>query len=141
MISVALTLCRIHVHVVNGPQMAVQVNEAPMIHEPMIFRFSVQFPAQGDRGIHDLIDLFPALEGQCDRHLRILARINGFLLRERIKECLIDQHDLQVVADHDGYRILILGELRVELESESGEERFRKFYVFYRQVEARECGR
>lgn len=86
----------------------------------------------GDRGVHDFIDLFPALEGQCNRHLRILARIDGFLLRELIKECLIDHHDLKVVADHDGYRILVLGELRVELESESGEERFRLFYVFYK---------
>lgn len=37
-----------------------------MIYRPMIFRFSVQFPAQRDRGIHDFIDLFPALKGQCE---------------------------------------------------------------------------
>ncbi len=99
------------------------------------------FPAQGDRCIHDFIDLFSALEGQCDRHLRILVRIDGFLLREGIKEFLGDQHDLQVVTDHDGFRLVLLGELRVELEAESGEEILRLFYVFYRQVEARECGR
>ncbi|KAF9125141.1 hypothetical protein BGX30_000593, partial [Mortierella sp. GBA39] len=106
-LSAFYSLTRWHCEV-DGPQMAVQVHEAPMIHDPMIFRISVQFPAQGERGIHDLIDLFPALEGQRDRHLCILARIDGFLLRERIKKCLIDQHDLQIVADHDGYRILVL---------------------------------
>ena len=90
----------------------------------------MQFPAQGDRGIHDFIDLFPALESQRDRHLRILARIDGFPLRERSKECLVDQHNLQVVADDDGYRVFIFGKLRVERKAESGEECFRLFYVF-----------
>lgn len=89
----------------------------------------MQLPAQGDCGIHDFIDLFPALEGQGDRHLRIFARIDGFLLRERIKECLMDQHDLQVVADHDGCRHLIIGELRVELESESGHLIFKMVFI------------
>ncbi|MNG37410.1 hypothetical protein D3C84_1247530 [compost metagenome] len=53
---------------------------------------------------------------------------------------MMDQHDLQIVADHNGYRILALGELRIELETKSGEERLRLFYIFHRQVDARECG-
>ena len=111
-----------------------------MIHGSIIFRLGVQFPAQGERGIHDFIHLVPALESQRDRDLRIFARIDGFPLRERIKECLMDQHDLEVFSDHDRGRILIVGKLRVEFEAESGEEIFRLFYVFDRQIDARESG-
>jgi hypothetical protein len=73
-------------HVIDGPQMAVQVYEAPVIHEAVIFRFRVHSPAQGECGIHDLIDFFSAFEGQGDRHLCIFARIDRFLFRERIEK-------------------------------------------------------
>jgi len=69
----------------------------------------VQFRAQGERGVHDFIHLLPAFNGERDRHLRVLAGIDRYQIRDRPDEIRPDEHDLQVFPDMTAAEVSLSG--------------------------------
>jgi hypothetical protein len=79
-------------------------------------------PGTGRHGPReDVVDLGAALRGQGDDCLGVRDRVGDLLVDEGLEERLDEQHHARLLADHHAGGLLV-GELRVELEPERGEE-------------------
>ena len=100
---------------------AVEVVEAPAVHEAVVLRIHGVLSAGGDGLVHHSVHLRPAAAREREERLRVLRRIAELPPRERLEERLAEQHDVGLLADdHAGG--LVVGELRVEPEAELREE-------------------
>src|SRR5436309_13691546 len=105
------------IHPEDFPMVAVEVVEAPAVHEAVVLRIHGVLSAGGDGLVHYSVHLRPAAAREREERLRVLRRIAELPPRERLEEGLIEQHDVGFFAD-DHASGLVVGELRVEPEAE-----------------------
>ena len=113
---------------------AVEVVEAPPVHEAVVLRVHGVLPTSGDGFLHHLVHFGPAIAREREEPLRVLGRVAELLLGERPEEGFAEEHDEGLLADdHAGG--LVVGELRVELEAELREEVHRLLQIADGQVD------
>src|SRR5207248_10277843 len=116
-----LLLLDLGIHPEDLPMVAVEVVEAPAVHEAVVLRIHGVLSAGGDGPVHHFVHLRSAAAREREERLRVLRRIAELPPRERLEEGLTEQHDVGLLAD-DHASGLVVGELRVEPEAQLREE-------------------
>src|SRR5437870_11709327 len=119
--SPLLLLLDLGIHPEDLPMVAIEVVEAPAVHEAVVLRIHGVLSAGGDGLVHHFVNLRSAAAREREERLRVLRRIAELPPRERLEEGLTEQHDVGLLAD-DHASGLVVGELRVEPEAELREE-------------------
>ncbi len=114
--------------------MAIEVVEAPAIHEPMIHRVHGVLSPGRDCFVDQLVDLSAAGTGEREYAFGVSTGVAGFPLGECLEERLGEEHHEGIfVDDHAG--CLIVSELRIEGEAELGEEVHRPLQFAHGQID------
>src|SRR6266850_1908450 len=122
------------IHPEDFPVVAVEVVEAPAVHEAVILRFGGVLPAGRDGLPDHLVDFGPATARQREQSFGLPGRVAELALGERLEEGLREKHHVRLFADDHAGR-LVVGELGIELEAELREELHRLLQVANGQVD------
>jgi hypothetical protein len=114
--------------------MAVEVLKAMPVHEPVVLGFGIGAPSRRDCLRNKLVHSATVLAGKRDQHLRALRGIRHGIGSELLELGVSQQHNVGVFAhDHAGGGLV--GELRIELETEFSEELFGLWQILDRQID------
>jgi hypothetical protein len=114
--------------------MAIEVVEAPAVHEAVILRILRVRAAGRDRPLHEVVDLGAAAAREREETLGVRRRVADLLVREVLEAVAHEEHHERLLADDHAGRGLVR-ELRVEGEAERREEADRPVEVPNGQVD------
>jgi hypothetical protein len=113
---------------------AIEIEEAVLIHEPVILRLLTSRAAGLDSSPNQVIHFGPAGASKAVQNLEELGSVTNGARRERGEDGLHGKHELNGVADNKA-DTLFSAELIVDGEAESGVKRSRSLKVFGGKVD------
>ena len=118
--------------------MAVEILKSVLVHEAIVLGICIGRPARSDGFADHVIDRIASLAGEAHQHLRALFSIADLFRGKLLELRPGQQHDVNVFAD-DHARSRLICELRIELETEFGEEFHGPFQIIHWQIHEDLC--